>query len=231
MNLTAITRSPAKEKNLNRARRTKKVPAVLYGPRIKSTALFIDVEEFRTIFSQTGENTLIDLLVKENGQNKKYRVFVREIQEDPLSHNLLHVDFYQPRMDEMTELEVPFVFVGEAPAVKNEGGMLIKILRGIVVRGLPKDIPHNIKIDLTVLEHINDKIIAGDLKLNKELAILADASDVIVHIEAPRTKEEEFDEAEAEGVDSEAADEQKDEAEQEAEAQTKQSDQSSGSQK
>src|SRR6516225_1567623 len=135
----------------NEARRTRaagRVPAVLYGEDgakgakgSKGSAIPISVEPkalLKILHSESGANTLISLKLAGAGDT---RVLVKEYQLDPLTHQLLHADFHRIAMDRVLQITVPITVKGEAPGVKQQGGILEYVHRSIEVECLPADIP------------------------------------------------------------------------------------------
>ena len=162
------------------------LPAVVYGSGHKPVSVQVDYEEFRKVFEQSGENTLVKLKIGSESKN----VLINEIAKDPMSDRFIHVDFYQVRMDQVIKAEVPLIFEGEAPAVKNLEGVLIKNMNHIEVEALPKDLPHEIKIDISILDSFDKNIRIKDLILPAGVKIDLDLEEVIVSVIPPRTEEE-----------------------------------------
>jgi large subunit ribosomal protein L25 len=109
-------------------------------------------------------------------------VVIREIQREPLTGDLLHVDLYEVKMAEKIKLEVPLLFTGEASAVKDRGGILVQNMNSIEVECLPANMPHNIVVDLTVLEEIDQAVHVKDLAVLEGVTILTDPEQSIVQI-------------------------------------------------
>jgi len=163
------------------------IPAVLYGSEIKNISLEIDRKAFSKVFKDVGE-TLIDLEL----EGKKYSVLIHDTQVNPLTQELIHVDFYQPNLKEEVETEVPIELIGEAPALKL-GGTLIVNMKEISVRALPKDLPSKITIDVSVLNTFEDAITAKDIKLPAGVTIeIENPGEVIVQVVEPEDVEEEL---------------------------------------
>src|SRR3989344_8207576 len=106
------------------------IPAVVYGPGVKNASIEVDQREFKKVFHKAGESSLIELQLDQDpstgsGQEKR-PVLIHEIQKDPVSDNIIHVDFYQADLKEEVEVAVPLVFEGVAPAEKDLGGTLNK---------------------------------------------------------------------------------------------------------
>src|SRR6266550_377951 len=140
----------------NEARRTRaagKVPAVVYGTtgsgKAESTAIAIEPKALRKILhSESGANTLISLKLAGSTDT---RVLVKEYQLDPITHQVLHADFYRVAMDRAIHVTIPVIVKGEPKGVKQQGGILEFIRREIEVECLPGDIPENVEIDVSEL--------------------------------------------------------------------------------
>ncbi|MCK9446408.1 50S ribosomal protein L25 [bacterium] len=182
--MTSLTAKLRKEKGVSEAGM---IPAVLYGSGVENTPLEIDKKSFSKVFRDVGE-TLIDLEV----EGKKYSVLIHDTQANPLTSELIHVDFYQPNLKEEVETEVPIELIGEAPALKL-GGTLIMNMKEISVKALPKDLPSKIIIDVSSLNTFEDAITAKDIKLPTGVTIeIENPEEVIVQVVEPEDIEEEL---------------------------------------
>src|SRR4030042_1222100 len=162
------------------------VPAVVYGPRHKPVSIQINYEDFRKILEQAGESTLIKLKIEDRVKD----VLLQEISKDPIEDRFIHVDFYEVRMDKASKAEVSLVFYGEAPAVKNLEGILVKNATEVEVEALPKDLPHEIKVDISGLDSFEKRIRIKDLNLPAGVKITNDSEEVVLLVEPPRTEQE-----------------------------------------
>jgi large subunit ribosomal protein L25 len=117
-------------------------------------------------------------------------VIIYEIQKDPVTSNYIHADFFQVRMDEEIEKEVELSYIGEAPAVKELGGVLVKSLDEITVKCLPADLPSEIEVDITVLKTFEDHITVKDLKISPKVKFDIDQETVVALVAPPRSEEE-----------------------------------------
>lgn len=186
LKLEAQTRKERKRKT-NALRESDKIPAVLYGHGIKNQSLTIDFIVFDKLYKKAGESTLIDLAVDGKTPSK---VLIQDIQYNPVTGAYSHIDFYQVRMDEKITTHVSIQFIGEAPAVKQHGGILVKSKDKIEIECLPKDLIHEIKVDLSQLKNIDDTIRISQLALPKEVTILEDMEEPIISVAPPRSEEE-----------------------------------------
>ncbi|MCK4474165.1 50S ribosomal protein L25 [Candidatus Parcubacteria bacterium] len=166
------------------------LPAVLYGPKIKNFSLQLNEKEFEKLFKQAGESSLISLEIKD--KKEKFLVLVHDFQKDPLKGNFIHVDFYQPALDEETEATVPLEFIGEAPAVKELSGTLVKNISEVEVKALPQNLPHEIKVDISCLKTFDDSVLIKDLIIAKEVKIIKEPEEIVALVTPPEKVEEEL---------------------------------------
>lgn len=179
------------------------IPGNIYGRKIKSSAVYVDKAEFNKIHAKAGESTLIDLDV--NGT--VHPVLIHNIQTHPVDNSTLHADFYQVDLKEKVTTKVPFVFIGEAGAVKDKIGVLLTLLNEVEVEALPTDLPDKIEVDLTKLAVIGDNITIADLKASDKVKILVESGREIVKIAPLISKEAEKMAAEEAALASAAASE------------------------
>jgi large subunit ribosomal protein L25 len=189
------------------------IPTVVYGKGKENLNLTVNKIEFNKVFSKTGENTLIDLEVEGMGMKN---VLAKEVQFHPVTDEPIHIDFYEVKMDEEIETEVPLKFVNESPAVKDLEGTLITNKTEVTVKCLPANIPHEIEVDISKLATFEDSIQAKDLKIPAKVELLMDPEETIALVNPPRS-EEELKELESEVVENveavEATAEKKEESE------------------
>ncbi len=152
---------PRTDAGLSHLRDEGLLPVVFYGSGIESTSGTVIHKEFVKVYRQGGQSTLITL---ETALGTK-QALVHEMQLDPVTNKVLHVDFIITDTTKPIEVTVPLVFVGEAPAEKQGLGVLVKALHDIEIEVLPNDIPHEIEVDLSSLVTLDDNIYASDLVL------------------------------------------------------------------
>lgn len=184
--LEAKTRKE-KGRKVNQGRREGMVPAVVYGRGVEPASLWVDALELRRLLEKSGESTIINLTIDgKNGRN----VLIHEIQRESVSNDYLHIDFFQVRMDQVIEAEVELEFIGEAPAVKALGGILVKSMDKVAVKCLPADLPSHIDVDISNLNTFEDHIAIKDLNVSDKVKIDVDPSIVVVSVAEPRSEEE-----------------------------------------
>jgi large subunit ribosomal protein L25 len=189
--LEAVKREGRGKNEANRLRAGGKIPAVFYGPgkggkAPEGVAVAVDPKAvLRILHSDSGANTLINLKL----DGSEARVMVREYQLDPITHSLLHADFYQLAMDKAIVVTVPIVIKGESKGVKQQGGLLDFVTREIEVECLPTDIPENITVDVTELM-LHESIRVRDLPVDPKWKSVSDGETMLVHIVMPKVEEE-----------------------------------------
>ena len=188
--LEAVKRTDRGKNEARRLRAAGNLPAVVYGARKGDAApegvpVSVDPKVLmRILHSDSGVNTLIKLKV----DGAETSVLVKEYQLDPVTHKLLHADFYQLAMDKVLTLTVPVLVKGEPRGVKLQGGLLDFVTRDIEVECLPADIPEHIDIDVSDLE-LHQSIRVRDLPPNPKWKAVSDGDTMLVHIVMPKAEE------------------------------------------
>jgi large subunit ribosomal protein L25 len=178
----------------NEARRTRaggKVPAVLYGlsgGKAEATAIAVEPKALTKILhSEAGANTLISLKLA-GAKGDAPRVLVKDYQLDPITHKILHADFYRIAMDKALRVTVSITIKGEAPGVKQQGGILEFVHRQVEVECLPGDIPEHIEINVGELM-LHQGVRVRDLPANPKVKLLTDVDTMLVHVILPKAEE------------------------------------------
>ena len=165
-----------------------KIPAVVYGPGVKNFSVEVDEKEFKKVLHKAGESSLIELDLEKD----KKPVLIHEIQKDPVSDKIIHVDFFQASLKEEVEVMIPLVFEGVAPAEKDLGGTLNKNMIEIEVKALPQNLPHEIKVNVESLKTFQYHISVKDLVLPPNVTVLKKPDEIVVSVLAPQKIEEEL---------------------------------------
>ena len=192
--LTAIKRS--KTDKLIAIRSNGMVPAVVYGARVENTMISVPSIDFDKILKIAGESSTIVLEIAGTSEKEKpikIDVLIHDMQKDPIRGFPTHIDFLAIDMNKSIEVSIPIEFTGIAPAEKESLGVLVKTLHEIEVEALPKDLPHNVVVDLSVLIALDDQIHVKDIVLPKGVTMITDANEVVALIAA--IKEEVAEEA------------------------------------
>jgi large subunit ribosomal protein L25 len=161
-------------------RRQGVTPTHLFGHEIKSRALQCDTPTLQKMIARAGMTRIIALDVE--GDKKPHSVFIREIQTEPRSGTLLHVDFYQVKMTEKIKFDVPIVLIGEAPAMKEKGRTVAHSLTELSVECLPDDLPPRIEVDISVLEDVEQAILVKDIVLGPGVTVLDEPEQLVVKV-------------------------------------------------
>jgi large subunit ribosomal protein L25 len=156
------------------------IPAHLFGHKLKSQALQCNSEELLKVLAQAGTTRLINLTVE--GDKETRPVFVREIQRDALSRQLLHVDFFQVRKGEKMTMDVPIVLVGEAPAMKFKGRIMSHGITVLSIECLPEKVPPQIEVDISGLAELDQSLHVKDIVLDPDIDVLDDPEQLVAKI-------------------------------------------------
>jgi large subunit ribosomal protein L25 len=173
-------------KQVKALRREGQLPAVLYGRNIETMPIMFNYRESSREIDRLGSSTLV--VIKLDGES--HYSLVREKQRDVIKGTLLHVDFQAVSLTEKVRAEVSVELVGESPAVKELGGLIIVNNENLEVEALPRDLPDRIEVDISALQEIGDSIYVRDLSLVGDVSILADEDEPIVLVTLPSIEEE-----------------------------------------
>jgi len=165
-------------------RRQAVIPANLYGHGIDSLPLQVDAKILSQVLAQAGKTDLISLKIDDVKTPRK--VLVRDIQKNMLTDELLHVDFYQVKMTEKIKADVPLIFAGEAPALKNKNVSLLHLIDALTIEALPDALPHNFEVDLSSLEETDQAIYIKDILIGDEITLLSDPEQMVVKVTETR---------------------------------------------
>jgi len=175
-------------KKAKKLRKNGIIPAVLYGPKIENIPLEVDLKEFEKVYKTAGESSLIKLQI----EKKDFLVLIHAVEIDAISQKPIHIDFYRPRLDEEITVTVPLVFEGEAPAVKDLGGTLVRNIQEVEVKALPQNLPHEINVNVEKLKTFEDNILIKDLIVPKDAKILREPEEIVALATPPEKVEEEL---------------------------------------
>jgi large subunit ribosomal protein L25 len=189
--LEATTRDTFGKNEARRTRAAGRVPAVVYGAtgdaaKRQATAITVDPKALlKILHSESGANTLIALKVPGAGDT---RVLVKDYQLDPITHQVLHADFYQVAMDRAIQVTIPVIIKGEAKGIKQQGGILEFVKREIEIECLPGDIPEGLEVDVTELL-LHQGVRLKDVAVNPKWTPITDPDSMLVHVIMPKAEE------------------------------------------
>lgn len=169
-------------------RLSNKIPAIFYGFKQENIPLSLNYIEFRNVFKKAGRNTVIKLQLNDG---KEFNALVHDIARDPVQDTFSHIDLVQVRMDREIHTKIPIVFIGEAPAVKNFGGILTVQKEDVEIKCLPDKLPHSFELNLSSLEQIGSGLHISDIKVPEGVTILHDPSLIVVTVTALKEEVEE----------------------------------------
>jgi len=164
-----------------------KIPAVFYGAKSKSTPIAVAQVDFKKVWKEAGESSIVTL----NDGGKDIDVLIHDVAVDPVTDEPIHSDFYVIDKDKKVTVGVPLVFSGESPAVKNLGGTLVKVLYELEVEGLPKDLPHDIIVDISILAELDSHVSVKDLSLPEGVVATESPDEIVASIAQQKEEEEE----------------------------------------
>lgn len=185
--LTLKTEKRDTNTKLEEIRKAGQIPAVFYGKKEATTAISIPKIDFLKVWKEAGESTIVTLDTPDGAKES----LIHDIDLDPVSGAPRHADFYVFEKGHKVEVALPIEFDGVSPAVKDQGGVLVKVLHELEIEAMPKDLPHNITIDISKLLNIGDQILAQDIPLPAGVTLKAGPEEVVVTVSAPREEKEE----------------------------------------
>jgi len=164
-----------------------KIPAVFYGKKEASTSISINTIDFLKVWKQAGESSVVVLNTPEGEKES----LIHDVDLDPVKGTPRHADFYVFEKGHKVEVEVPLEFEGIAPAIKDLGGSLVKVAHSIRIEAMPKDLPHDLKIDISSLVDFGSQILAKDIILPNGVVLIENPEEVVAMVSAPREEKEE----------------------------------------
>ncbi len=172
-------------------RRSGYAPAILYGGKMEPVALAMDAKNLtKDLIRLHGFNAVVTLEIEgEKGKNK-HHVLIKDIQTDPITDTVLHVDFLEIELDKEVVMDVAVLYTGKAKGVEL-GGILNVMKHTVRIKGLPLDIPDEIEVDVTELELTSAGIACGDLSIPENVTLDEELDTVCVSVVAPKAEVEE----------------------------------------
>jgi len=163
------------------------MPAVFYGPKEASTSVSVPLSDFKKVWKKAGESSVI--ILKDG--SIEHEVLIHEVDIHPLSGEPRHADFYVIEKGKKVSVHVPLVYVGVSPAVKDKGGIIVKVHREVEVEAAPRDLPRELTIDISKLVEFSDVIHAKDIVLPKGVDLKINPEEVVTSVSEPREEKEE----------------------------------------
>lgn len=177
MQLTVEKRDIAKK--AGQYRQEGLMPAVIYGRSEESTPISLSRRDFEKVFKTAGSSTVITL----KGLGEEKDALIHDVEFHAVSGEPLHADFYAIEKGQTVTVSVPIEFDGVSPAVKDLGGILVKVMHELEMEVMPKDLPQAIHVDISSLKTLEDKIFVGDLKLPASAKITVPMDEVVALVD------------------------------------------------
>lgn len=167
-------------------RRQSITPAHLFGHGIESLTLQCDTARLQRIIARAGMTRLLALDIE--GDKQPRSVFIREIQRNECTGELLHIDFYQVSKKEKIRVEVPIILVGEAPAMKEKGRTLTHGVTSLSIECLPDKLPPQIEVDLSQLKEVGEAIYVRDIAFSPDIAVITGPDQMVAKVSEARVE-------------------------------------------
>lgn len=167
-----------KTQKLEALRKAGKLPAVYYGRKEKSTPVTVTAAEFLKVWKKAGESSIIEL----KGLGDVHEALIKDVDVHPVTGVPRHADFYVVEKGKKLKIKVPIEFTGTAVAVKDLGGILVKVLHEIEIEATPRDLPHSIVVDIAPLETLESQILAKDIKLPAGVELMISPEEVVAAV-------------------------------------------------
>ena len=173
--------------NLDILRKDGFTPCVFYGAKETTTSVTVSSKELEKAWKEAGESSVITL----KGDFGDHDALIHDIAVDPLTSKILHADFYVIEKGKKINVNVPIEFEGIAPAVKDLGGILVKVVHEVEIEAMPKDLPHNLVVDISLIKDFDTHVTAGQIKLPAGVTLLTDPEEIVAMASEPKEEKEE----------------------------------------
>lgn len=188
--LESVLRNDIGKNKVRKIRGEGFIPAVVYSEGKKSIPVKVERSKLlKFLHAHRAEGVVISLNVKDDSKQKNFKVMIKELQQDPVKEDIVHLDFHEISLTKVIKASVPIVTKGESAGVKQEGGSLEHILWEVEVECLPTDIPKEIVVDVSNLE-IGDSIAIKDITFPTGVKVLHDPAMAVISVAAPIKIEE-----------------------------------------
>jgi large subunit ribosomal protein L25 len=165
-------------------------PVHVFGNKLESLALECDTKELQHLIAKVGTTRLFSLVIDTKEKEKEPRnVFIREIQRNAISGQLLHVDLYQVLKTQRIKMDVPIVLVGDSPATRKKGQVLTQPLTELNLEGLPDKLPPQVEVDISSLTDVDQALFVRDIKLDPEVTVFNEPDLTVVKVIMIREEE------------------------------------------
>tara|TARA_Y100000310_G_scaffold63585_1_gene59056 strand:- start:44873 stop:45550 length:678 start_codon:yes stop_codon:yes gene_type:complete len=180
------TREITGTKALKKLREDGSIPGVLYGPKEKTAPVTMSDREFKNVWKEAGESTIVTL----KGLKEDKDSLIHDVDVDPITGEPRHADFYVIEKGKKVQVSVSLEFTGDAPAVKELGGALVKVLHEVEIEALPKDLPHSIYVDVSPLTDFNAQVLVKDIVIPEGVTAVTGPQEVVALVSEVVEEEE-----------------------------------------
>ena len=184
-------------------RRSGMIPAILYGPKVEPVLLSVPTRDLENILKTSNVGQILLNLLIQNGKQVSKTAMIKELQTQPISGNLLHVDFYEVAMDQKIKVSIPVVATGQAKGVEL-GGVFQMVRHEVEVFCYPNEIPESIEVDISEMD-IGDSLHIDEVDIDDTIELADEANFTIATVLSPKVEEEEVAEEEEEELEGEEA--------------------------
>jgi large subunit ribosomal protein L25 len=186
--MITLTVEPRDSKiKLETLRASGKLPVVFYGPKQKSTSATVSTVDFIKAYKKAGESSVI--ILKEGAT--EHEALIHDLDVHPVTGAPRHADFYVIEKGKKVKVNVPLVFEGVSPAVKDKGAILVKVAREIEIEAAPRDLPHELVVDISPLVEYSSTVTAKDIKLPAGVSLVSGPDEVVASVSEAKEEVEE----------------------------------------
>ncbi|WP_066503936.1 50S ribosomal protein L25 [Abyssisolibacter fermentans] len=189
INIKSVIRNEIGSNACNRIRNTGFVPSVIYGHNFTNHTLKFNIKEVKSIIKKYGENAIVEVAI----ENTSFPAIIKEIQRDPITHGIIHLDLQQIDGKQKITTSIPILIAGRK-SLDNEH-ILQQQLQKIDVECYPDQVPKNVLIDISKLA-MNNSFKVGDVELAEDITILTNSEEIIASITTAQNNENDIDEQE-----------------------------------
>jgi len=173
--------------NINALRESGFTPAVFYGAKETTTPITVSTKDLEKVWKSSGESTIITL----KSESGDHDALIHDLDIDPLTGKIRHADFYVIEKGKKVTVNVPIEFEGVSPAVKDFGGVLVKIVHEVEIEAMPKDLPHEVIADISIMTDFDVHLTAGQIKLPTGVTLVTDPEETIAKVARAKEEKEE----------------------------------------
>ncbi len=170
-------------KATSRLRKEGLIPANIFGHHQASQAIQLEVATFDRLRRSHAATNILALKLPDGSVQT---VLIRHVQRDAVADKVLHVDFFRVGIEERIKVKLTLHFVGEAPALKQRGSVLLHQLEALEAECRVGDIVEHLDVDISPLVNVDDVIRAGDIKLPESYKLLNEADEIVVKVAETR---------------------------------------------